>query len=272
MKKLILPIALLLCLSNTLVSAKENPSSKLVKTEISDIINVHEPVLNQAFTKKNPKITQVKRHSITPMVSLSNSSTSDFVLQVSPDLLCEYVSGETLNTPLALRYQYRMKKGNRFGIDYMNMYSSLLLRPKVKDNQLGFYGPTVPAFSSNLHGFNVHYSKAIDIKLLEVFGFIGAGGYLGNSTNPLTADYSWYKNASAEFYDFAPAVTHNVIKPFIPMLNFGAGVRLKHLEGGINNQFSLSSPVKAIQYQGNTFQNNIRLKSIGYYIAYRWEF
>ena len=227
-----------------------------------------------AIESKKPKPLQHNppKHSITPMLSLSNTSVSEFLLQVSPTLQCKFQNGETLNTPIALRYQYRMKRGNRIGLDYLNMYSSLMFRPQTQDNTFGFYGPAVPAFSANLQGANLHFSKAIDIKLLEVFGFVGVGGYLSGKQNPMTADYSWYKNSTAEFYEFAPAATHNVIKPFIPMLNFGAGVRLKHLEGGINNQFSLSSPVKNIQYQGTTFTNNMRLKSIGYYIAYRWEF
>ncbi|MFM1792795.1 MAG: hypothetical protein RLZZ252_1149 [Bacteroidota bacterium] len=272
MKQWILTITLITFLNNDVLIANASIAPQNFTTKIQQIAGLNEPQIDLVSLRKSPKITPVKRHSITPMLSLSNTSTSNFILQVSPTLLCEFSSGETLNTPLAVRYQYRMKQGNRLGFDYLNMYSSFAFAPKAKDNSLGFYGPMVPAFSSNLHGFNVHYSKAIDIKLLEIFGFVGAGGYLTGKPNTTTADYSWYRNASAEFYDFAPAVTHNVIKSFIPMLNFGAGVRLKHLEGGINNQFSLSSPIKAIQYQGNTFQNNIRLKSIGYYIAYRWEF
>lgn len=272
MNKLILTITLFAVFSNKELLANAAIATQPSITKIQQSAGVKEPQVDHVYLRKSPKITPIKRHSITPMLSLSNTSTSNFILQVSPTLLCEFTSGETLNTPLAVRYQYRMKQGNRLGFDYMNMYSSFAFTPKAKDNAMGFYGPMVPAFSSNLHGFNVHYSKAIDIKLLEIFGFVGAGGYLTGKPNTSTADYSWYRNASAEFYDFAPAVTHNIIKPFIPMLNFGAGVRLKHLEGGINNQFSLSSPIKTIEYQGNTFQNNIRLKSIGYYIAHRWEF
>ncbi len=222
--------------------------------------------------KKKLSISAPKRHSITLMASLSNTGINPFTLQVSPSLRCVYENGETINTPIAIRYQYRMKRGNRLGVDYQNMYCPISFHPQYQTNNFGFGGPMVPAVSSNLQGINFHYSKAIDIKLLEVFGFVGAGGYFTGKSSTATTDYSWYKSASPEFYEFAPAVTHNVIKSFIPMLHFGAGVRFKHLEGGINNQFSLSSPIKPIEYQGATFNNNIRLKSIGYYIAYRWEF
>jgi len=230
------------------------------------------PRIPLTVTKKKLSISAPKRHSITLMASLSNTGINPFTLQVSPSLRCVYENGETINTPIAVRYQYRMKRGNRLGVDYQNMYCPISFHPQYQTNNFGFGGPLVPAVGSNLQGFNVHYSKAIDIKLLEVFGFVGAGGYYTGNPSTATADYSWYKSASTEFYEFAPAATNNVIKSFIPMLHFGAGVRFKHLEGGINNQFSLSSPIKPIEYQGSTFHNNIRLKSIGYYIAYRWEF
>jgi hypothetical protein len=58
----------------------------------------------------------------------------------------------------------------------------------------------------------------------------------------------------------------------MPMTTFGFVARFKHLEGGLNYQYSLVSPVNAFEYQGIRFNNNMRFRSVGYYLAYRFEF
>ena len=64
--------------------------------------------------------------------------------------------------------------------------------------------------------------------------------------------------------DVAPVVTNNALKKFIPVIAFGCGVRFKHLEMGLNNQVSLSSPVKDFTYNGYTHTVPLIWKSIGY--------
>jgi hypothetical protein len=81
-----------------------------------------------------------------------------------------------------------------------------------------------------------------------------------------------YKGASAEFYDFAPLVCNNSLKSFMPLVTFGAGVRFKHLEAGLNNQVSLASPVNSFAYNGFKHSVPLSWKSIGYYVGYRIEF
>ncbi len=86
-------------------------------------------------------------------------------------------------------------------------------------------------------GGNIHYSKAIDFKLLEIFGFLGFGAYaqFPDANNAYTQDYSvGIKMPVPEFYPFAVAATQNALKSILPMSTIGFGARLKHLEAGLN--------------------------------------
>lgn len=208
-----------------------------------------------------------------PFAGLAGSRISEYTLQVSNNLRVRYHNGDVLRVPVGIRYQYRMKKGNILGACVTGNYNPILISPEYKDAGYGFTGPSIAA-AGNMLGLDLHYSKTIDIRILEVFGYLGAGAmvYLGNASSVPVSDFSWYKHAPAEFYDFAPKVCANALKPVLPVLNFGAGVRFRHLEGGLMNQFSLSGPVKAFTYEGYTFNNKITWKSIGYYIGYRFEF
>jgi hypothetical protein len=151
-------------------------------------------------------------------------------------------------------------------------YNPLIVKPSFYSKDMGFVGPSVINHKGTMMGADIHYSKTIDIKLIEVFGFLGFGAYLQKADNTLTQDYAWYKDAIPEFYSFAIAVTNQSIKRVLPITTFGFGARFKHLEGGLNYQYSLLSPVNGFDYQGIHFNNNMRFKSIGYYLAYRLEF
>ena len=219
---------------------------------------------SQAFKKK--------RHSITPMIGLANNFTTPFSNSPSANLRIDYTNGDNQRIPLSLRYQYRMKHGNRFGVDFLCNYNPLTLNPKYYLENYGFVGPVVLAHSGSMIGGDLHYSKTIDIKLIEVFGFLGIGGYWQFPDNQNTQNFDWYKDATPEFYEFAVASTNNSIKSFLPITIFGFGARFKHLEGGLNYQFSLTSPVNSFQYDGVEFRNEMRFRSLGYYVAYRVEF
>ena len=212
------------------------------------------------------------RHSLTPMLGLASNSTSAFSISPDPSLRIDYLNGDNTRIPINLRYQYRMRHGNRLGVDVLGNYNPLYVKPSFYSKDFGYVGPSVLNQKGSMIGADVHYSKTIDIKLMEVFGFIGLGGYLQEADQTLTKDYSWYKNASADFYTFAVAATNQSVKRFLPITTFGFGARFKHLEGGLNYQYSLSSPINAFTYQGVKFENNLRFKSLGYYIAYRFEF
>ncbi len=212
------------------------------------------------------------RHSLTPMLGLASNSTSAFSISPDPSLRIDYLNGDNTRIPINLRYQYRMRHGNRLGVDILGNYNPLYVKPSFYSKDFGYVGPSVLNQKGSMIGADVHYSKTIDIKLMEVFGFIGLGGYLQEADQTLTKDYSWYKNASADFYTFAVAATNQSVKRFLPITTFGFGARFKHLEVGLNYQYSLSSPINTFTYQGVKFENNLRFKSLGYYIAYRFEF
>ncbi len=212
------------------------------------------------------------KHSFMPMLGLASTGINDYSLRVSHGLQVSYSSSDRMRTPLGIRYQYRMKRGNILGVDLMGVYSPVIITPQYLDAATGFGGPAM-SNGQYMTGGNIHYSKTIDIKLLEVFGMAGFGGYftgVGNSAK--TTDYAWYKDGGPGFYDFAPAVTNNALSKFIPVIAFGCGVRFRHLEGGLNNQMSLSSPVKDFTYNGYTHSVPLIWKSIGYYVGYRFEF
>lgn len=212
------------------------------------------------------------KHSFMPMLGLSSTGIGDHSLRVSHGLQVSYSSGDRLRTPLGLRYQFRMKKGNILGADISSLYNPIVITPQYLDAASVFGGPAM-AYGRNMIGGNIHYSKTIDIKIIEAFGMAGFGGYFtGNSGNAKSTDYAWYQNAGAGFYSFAPIVTNQALKRFLPVVVFGCGVRFKHLEAGLHNQVSLSSPVKDFTYNGYTHSVPLSWKSIGYYIGYRFEF
>jgi len=224
--------------------------------------------VNAVQAKKNIE----HRHSITPMLGLANNATTPFSISPNPMLKIDYVNGDNMRIPVSLRYQYRMSHGNRLGIDFLGNNNPMYVKPSFYTKDIGFVGPSVINHKGTMLGADIHYSKTIDIKLIEVFGFLGIGGYFQASDNTLTADYTWYKNAAPEFYEFAVAASNNTVKRFMPITTFGFGARFKHLEGGLNYQYSLVSPVNAFEYQGIRFNNNMRFRSVGYYLAYRFEF
>lgn len=212
------------------------------------------------------------KHSFMPMLGLASTGISDYSLRVSHGLQVSYTSGDKLRTPFGIRYQYRMKKGNIVGVDFLSVYNPLIITPQYLDASSNFGGPSMAA-GKNMIGGNIHYSKTIDIKLIEIFGMAGIGGYLvANSTINNTSDYSWYKDGGPGFYEFAPAVTNNVLKNFMPVVAFGGGVRFRHLEAGLFNQISMSGPVKNFTYNGYTHSIPLSWKSMGYYVGYRIEF
>jgi hypothetical protein len=211
-------------------------------------------------------------HSVMPYMGIANTGVTNYTLRVSHGLQVSYNSGDRLRTPVGLRYQYRMKKGNIFGADFFSIYNPLIITPQYLDANSVFGGPAMTS-AQNMLGADIHFSKTIDIKIIEVFGMAGIGGYLSNKAGiDMSSDFSWYKGASTEFYDFAPLVCNNSLKSFMPLVTFGAGVRFKHLEAGLNNQMSLASPVNSFTYNGFKHSVPLSWKSIGYYVGYRFEF
>lgn len=192
-------------------------------------------------------------------------------MRVSHGLQVSYSSGDRLRTPLGLRYQYRMKKGNILGMDFSSLYNPIVITPQYMDNSGTFGGPSM-AYGRSMTGFNIHYSKTIDIKILEVFGMAGLGAYVNGNLSGGNTDFAWYQGGSPEFYTFAPVVTNTALKRFLPVMVFGCGVRLWHLEAGMHNQISISSPVRDFTYNGYTHTVPLSWKSLGYYIGYRFEF
>lgn len=175
------------------------------------------------------------KHSIMPMIGLSSAGITDYSLRVSHGLQVSYSSSDRMRTPLGVRYQYRMKKGQILGADFMGIYSPIIITPQYLDASTGFGGPAMSC-GQYMTGGNIHFSKTIDIKLIEIFGMAGVGGYFtGTGNSAKTTDNAWYKDGGAGFYDFAPTVTNNALKKFMPIVAFGFGVRFKHLEGGVNN-------------------------------------
>jgi hypothetical protein len=226
-----------------------------------------------AADRLNAQIFKKKRHSVNAMMGLANNMTTPFTQSPDPRLKIDYLNGDPIAIPVSFRYQYRMDHGNRIGFDVMGNRNPLYLRPSFYHADFGFTGPSI-ALNSTMIGGNIHYSKAIDFKLLEIFGFLGFGAYaqFPDANNAYTQDYSWYKNAIPEFYPFAVAATQNALKSILPMSTIGFGARLKHLEAGLNYQVSIGSPVNDFVYENVVFTNNIRYRSLGYYVAYRIEF
>jgi hypothetical protein len=225
---------------------------------------------NAQDVASKPKAFTGKRHSITPMFGLANNSTTPFSISPTQSLIVGYYNGDELRTPVSLRYQYRMRHGIQLGADLLGNYNPLFFKPAFY-YQGSYIGPMVPR-NGNMLGGDFHVSKTLKIKIIEAFGFMGIGGYSQQVDNSMTKDYSWYINAPTEFYDFAVASTNNVTRKFLPITKYGFGARIKHLEVGLNREYSLLSPVKSFTYQGQSYENYSRFKSIGFYVAYRYEF
>jgi hypothetical protein len=217
-----------------------------------------------------PKAFTGKRHSITPMFGLANNFTTPFSISLTQSLRFSVSNGDKFRTPISVRYQYRMRHGIQLGVDFLGNYNPMFLEPEF-NSQIGFIGPSMASGGNSLGG-DFHVSKTIKIKIIEAFGFIGIGGYSQRLDNSMTRDYSWYKYAPSEFYDFAVASTNNVTRKYLPITKFGFGARIKHLEVGVNREYSLLSPVKSFIYQGQKYENNSRFQSLGFYLAYRYEF
>jgi hypothetical protein len=217
------------------------------------------------------------RHSITPMLGItSNRNTpTPYVLSPGANLQIRYLNGDEMRMPLALRYDYRLKKGRTVGASMLMNYNPLYLAPAFRANTSGFdmfIGPAVGAQTGNLPGLLFHYSASMNFKLIKFFGSAGLGSYLQRPVEDLTADYSWYKYAPAEFYPFAVAATHQSTRRLLPITAISLGFRLKNVECSWSLHRSLLSPVKPFEYNGVQFENNIRFRSIGFYLGYRFEF
>lgn len=216
------------------------------------------------------------RHSVTPMlgITVNINIPTPYVLSPGADLQIRYLNGDNLRMPLALRYEYRLKKGRALGASFLLNYNPLYLAPAFREKSSGsgmFIGPAVDAQTGSLPGLLFHYSASMNFKLIKFFGSAGLGSYLQRPVEDLTADYSWYKNAPAEFYPFAVAATHQSTRRVLPITAISLGIRLKHLECSWSLHRSLLSPVKAFEYNGVLFDNNLRFRSMGFYLGYRFE-
>ena len=217
------------------------------------------------------------RHSLTPLLGITGNINTPTPYALSPgaDLQIRYLNGDNLRLPLALRYEYRLKKGRAVGASFLMNYNPLYLAPEFREKSSGlgmFIGPVVDAQRGSLPGLLFHYSASMNIKLIKFFGSAGLGSYLQRPVEDLTADYSWYKNAPAEFYPFAVAATHQSTRRVLPITAISLGFRLKHLECSWVLHHSLRSPVKPFEYNGVVFDNNLRFRSMGFYLGYRFEF
>ena len=134
-----------------------------------------------------------------------------------------------------------------------------------------FIGPVVDAQAGSLPGLLFHYSASMNFKLIKFFGSAGLGSYLQRPVEGLTADYSLYKNAPAEFYPFAVAATHQSIRRMLPISAINLGFRLKHLECSWMLHRSFQSPVKPFECNGVAIDNNLRFRSMGFYLDYCFE-
>jgi hypothetical protein len=213
-----------------------------------------------------------KRHSLTPIIGLASNTSTLFTISPNNDVKIDYLSGDEIRLPITLRYQYKISNGNFAGIDILGNYNTLYMRPSYNTLSSGYVGPSVISHAGSMIGVNIHYSKTIDLKLFRVFGKFGLGGYRQNPDNTYTKDYNWYRNASPMFYDFAVAATNNTVRKFMPITTLCLGIRYKHIEFGLNHQYSLRSPVKSFEYQGIQYDNKLRFVSKGCFVGYRFEF
>jgi len=213
-----------------------------------------------------------KRHSITPIIGLASNTSTLFTISPNTDVKLDYLSGDEITLPITLRYQYKISNGNFVGVDVLGNYNTLYMHPAYHTQGYGYVGPAVISHAGTMIGGDIHYSKMVDLKLFHVFGIVGFGGYRQSPDNTYTKDYSWYKNASPVFYDFAVAATNNAIRKFMPITTLGLGFRYRHLELGVNYQYSLRSPVKSFEYQGIQYDNKLRFASKGCFVGYRFEF
>lgn len=212
------------------------------------------------------------RHSLTPILGLASNRTTLLTIAPNSNVKLDYLSGDDLRLPVSLRYQYQLKNSHYFGADLLGNYNPLDLHPAFNAQGLGYAGPIAPSHSGTMIGFDIHYSKTLNVKLFDFVGTAGLGGYFQSPDNSLTQDYSWYRNASPEFYEFAVIATNDAVRKFMPIAVLGIGIRYKHLELGVNLQYSLRSPVKGFDYQGVHYDNNIRFSSKGCFVGYRFEF
>lgn len=224
------------------------------------------------FVQSKAQLFKNKRHSITPMVGYANNGITQFTIYPTATLKIDYFNGDEYRMPVTLRYQYKMNHGHKLGIDLLGNYNPISLHPASKDPILGFTGPVISPQLGSMYGADIHYSKTIDIKVIQAFGFVGLGAYYQPTDYSQTKDYSWYRHAPAEFYDFAVASTNNSVREILPITNFGVGARVKHIEIGYNYQISLNSPINSFEYNGVKFNNNLRFRSKGFYVGYRYEF
>ncbi len=213
-----------------------------------------------------------KRHSLTPIIGLASNTSTLFTISPNTDVKLDYLSGDEIRLPITLRYQYKISKGNFVGVDLLGNYNTLYMHPAYNTQTYGYVGPTVISHAGSMIGGDIHFSKTVNLKLFNIFGLAGLGGYRQSPDNTYTKDYSWYRNASPAFYDFAVVATNNAIRKFMPITNLGLGIRYKHLELGVNYQYSLRSPVKSFEYQGVQYDNKLRFVSKGCFVGYRFEF
>jgi hypothetical protein len=210
------------------------------------------------------------RHSITPMLGIARNTTTPLTLSPAANLRIQYLNGDQWRNPFMLRYDYRLNKGSSIGGSLLLNYSPLYLNPQFNNGM--FIGPGIINHAGTMPGLAAHYSGSLSLGLVRLFGSFGLGAYRQFPHETLSADYSWYKNAPAAFYDFAVASTHQSIRRLLPISILNAGVKFKQLEFSWVMHRSLWSPVRPFEYNGATFKNNIRFRSSGFYVAYQIKF
>lgn len=210
------------------------------------------------------------RHSITPMLGITRNVTTPLTLSPGANLRIQYLNGDQLRNPFMLRYDYRLKKGSSVGGSLLLNHNPLYLNPQFSNG--AFIGPGIINHAGTMPGLTAHYTGSISLGLVRLLGSFGLGAYRQFPNEALTADYSWYKNAPAAFYDFAVASTHQSIRRWLPISALSVGLKFKQLEFSWMIHRSLRSPVRPFEYNGVEFKNNIRFRSSGFFLAYQIKF
>lgn len=228
------------------------------------------PLQAETGKKKEPK-WQEKRHSLMPHMGLGTFGFGSLTQQISPEYQCSYYGSEPGGIAAGLQYEYRLGRMKYVGLQAQMVPNTLAMSPEFAAGFLGYVGPVVWEGSSNFLAPSFTYSQTFDLKWIEAVGRINVGGLMLGSRNAMLADYSWYKNAPEEFYSFAPAATQNMVKSFIPIAGLSYGIRFKHLEATLSQQFSMSSALNPLNYNGSSQRMNLRYSSQTIQIGYRWE-
>lgn len=219
--------------------------------------------------KNKPSKVNSSRFFITPYIGFQNYLLiNSKISQINDSLRLSFEQGDKERIPIGIKFEDMCCKYWGWGLNANYSYKGLSAFPKYYSN-LGYTGPDVIISADNISIEPMLFLKKTFLKKIHLTIGGGIGTYISMFKSSQTKNYSWYKNATPVFYDFAPVATDNIYRNITPIYHLLTSIKNKNFDISLSYSKTLISPIKRFEYQNKIYDfNKIRISTISIFVGY----